>query len=77
VLCHKAYGNEDNCQAAQEQGVEMIRPVMGTAEKTHGLVSFGYGGQRRVLSSAQGNKPIKVIKFYFVVLPDSNQDITR
>jgi hypothetical protein len=62
VLCDKAYGGEDNCQAAQEQGVEVISPVMGTAAKTHGLVSFEYGDQGEVLSCAQGNKPIKVKK---------------
>jgi hypothetical protein len=34
VLCDKAYGGENNCQAAQQRGVEIISPVMGTAEKT-------------------------------------------
>lgn len=62
VLCDKAYGGEDNCQAAREQGVEIISPVMGTAEKTHGLVSFEYGDQGEVLSCAQGHKPLKVKK---------------
>ncbi len=62
VLCDKAYGGEDNCQAAQEQGVEVVSPVMGTVEKTHGLVSFEYGDQGEVLSCAQGNKPVKVKK---------------
>lgn len=62
VLCDKAYGGEDNCQAVQEQGVEIVSPVMGTAEKTHGLVSFEYGEHGEVLSCAQGNKPTKVKK---------------
>lgn len=62
VLCDKAYGGEDNCQAAREQGVEIISPVMGTAEKTHGLTSFTYNDQGEVLSCAQGHKPLKVKK---------------
>lgn len=62
VLCDKAYGGEDNCQAAREQGVEIISPVMGTAEKTHGLVSFTYNDQGEVISCAQGHKPLKVKK---------------
>jgi len=62
VLCDKAYGGEDNCQAAREQGVEIISPVMGTAEKTHGLISFTYNDQGEVLSCAQGHKPLKVKK---------------
>jgi hypothetical protein len=62
VLCDKAYGGEDNCQAAQQQGVDIISPVMGTAEKTHGLVSFAYGDQGEVLCCAQGHKPLKVKK---------------
>jgi len=62
VLCDKAYGGEDNCQAAREQGVEIISPVMGIAEKTHGLVSFTYNDQGEVISCAQGHKPLKVKK---------------
>ena len=62
MLCDKAYGGEDNCRSAQEQGVEIISPVMGVAEKTHGLVSFEYGAQGEVLRCAQGHKPLKVKK---------------
>ena len=62
VLCDKAYGGEDNCQAAKQQGVEIISPVMGTAVKTHGLASFEYGDQGEVQSCAQGHKPLKVKK---------------
>jgi hypothetical protein len=62
LLCDKAYGGEDNCQAAREQGVEIVSPVMGTAAKTHGLVSFKYNDQGEVLSCAQGHKPLKVKK---------------
>jgi len=62
LLCDKAYGGEDNCQAAKEQGVEIVSPVMGTAEKTHGLVSFKYGDRGEVLSCAQGNKPVEIKK---------------
>lgn len=62
VLCDKAYGGEDNCRAAREQGVEIVSPVMGTAEKTHGLVSFTYNDQGEVISCSQGHKPLKVKK---------------
>jgi len=60
VLCDKAYGGEDNCQTAKQQGVEIISPVMGTTGKTHGLASFEYGDQGEVLRCAQGHKPLKV-----------------
>jgi hypothetical protein len=62
ILCDKAYGGEGNCQSAQEQRVEIISPVMGVAEKTHGLVSFEYGAQGEVLRCAQGHKPLKAKK---------------
>jgi len=62
VLCDAAYGGEDNCQAAREQGVKIVSPVMGTAEKTHGLVSFTFGDQGQVLHCAQGQTPLKVKK---------------
>jgi hypothetical protein len=32
LLCDKAYGGDDNCQEARKQGVEIVSPVMGTAE---------------------------------------------
>lgn len=62
VLCDSLYGGDDNCQAAQQMGVEIISPVMGTAEKTHGLVAFQYGDRGEVVCCAQGNKPLKVKK---------------
>ena len=62
MLCDSAYGGEDTCQTAREQGVEIISPVMGTAEKTHGLVSFTFGNQGQVIRCAQGQTPLKVKK---------------
>jgi hypothetical protein len=62
LLCDSLYGGDDNAQAAQQLGVEIISPVMGTAEKTHGLVSFQYGDRGEVVCCAQGNKPLKVKK---------------
>jgi hypothetical protein len=62
VLCDTAYGGEDNCQTARQQGVEIVSPVMGTAEKTHGLVSFAFGDQGQVMNCGQGHKPLKVTR---------------
>lgn len=62
VLCDTAYGGDDNCQTAREQGVELVSPVMGTAEKTHGLVSFTFGNHGQVIHCAQGHTPLKVKK---------------
>ena len=62
LLCDAAYGGDDNCQTARSQGVEIVSPVMGTAEKSHGLVSFTFGDQGEVTHCAQGHTPIKVGK---------------
>ena len=61
VLCDSLYGSDENCQVAQQQGVEIVSPVMGnSSEKTHGLDSFQYGDQGEVVICPQGNKPLKV-----------------
>jgi len=61
VLCDSLYGSDENCQAAQQQGVAIVSPVMGnSSEKTHGLDAFQYGDQGEVVSCPQGNKPMKV-----------------
>lgn len=62
LLCDKAYGGDDNCQRALTQGVEIVSPVMGTAEKSHGLVSFTFGAQGEITRCSQGHKPMKVGK---------------
>lgn len=62
ILCDSAYGGDDNCQAAQAKGVDIGSPVMGTAEKTHGLVSFTFGNHGQVIHCAQGQTPLKVKK---------------
>jgi hypothetical protein len=60
LLCDKAYGGDDNCQAARNQGVKIVAPVMGTAEKSHGLFSFAFNAQGEVTRCSQGYAPIKV-----------------
>jgi hypothetical protein len=60
LLCDKAYGGDDNCQVARRQGVEIVSPVMGTAEKSHGLFSFTFNAQSEVTQCSQGHVPIKV-----------------
>ena len=41
ILCDGAYGSDDNCQAAQQQGVKIIAPVKGTVENsTYDLSAF-------------------------------------
>lgn len=62
VLCDSLYGGDDNCREAQQLGVDIISPVMGTAEKTHGLAAFQYGDQGEVKNCAQGHSPLKLKK---------------
>lgn len=62
VLCDSLYGGDDNCRQAQQLGVDIVSPVMGTAEKTHGLVAFQYGDQGEVKNCAQGHSPLKLKK---------------
>ena len=61
VVCDSLYGSDENCQEAQQLGVEIVSPVMGSSsEKTHGLDAFQYTDQAEVISCPQGNKPLKV-----------------
>ena len=62
VVCDAAYGADENCQAAQQHSVEVVSPVMGTTQKTHGLESFEFGEQGEVIRCPQGHAPVKVKK---------------
>jgi hypothetical protein len=62
LLCDSLYGSDDNCDAARRQGVDVVSPVMGATEKSHGLASFCFNDQGQVTSCAEGRKPVKVKK---------------
>jgi len=61
VVCDSLYGSQENLQKAQEQGVEILSPVMGSgSENTESLGSFQYGDRGEVTVCPRGNKPLQV-----------------
>jgi hypothetical protein len=61
VLADSLYGSDENCEAAQEMGVEVVSPVMGTpTEKVLLLADFEFADSGKVLQCPQGHAPVKV-----------------
>jgi hypothetical protein len=61
VLADSLYGSDENCEAAQEMGVEVVSPVMGTpTEKVLLLADFEFAEGGKVLNCPQGHAPVKV-----------------
>ena len=61
VLADSLYGSDENCQAAQAMGVEVVSPVMGTpTEKVLLLGEFEFAESGKVLECPQGHAPVKV-----------------
>lgn len=60
VLADTAYGSEDNRKLAQDRGVELISPVMGTlSESRLPLFAFTFSDQGEVLNCPAGHQPFK------------------
>jgi hypothetical protein len=63
VVCDSLYGSQENLQKAQELGVEILSPVMGSgSENTESLGAFQYGDTGEVTICPQSNKPLQVKK---------------
>ncbi len=61
VLADALYGSDENCEAAQTMGVEVVSPVMGSAsEKVLLLAEFEFAESDKVLQCPQGHTPVKV-----------------
>jgi hypothetical protein len=61
VLADSLYGSDNNCQDAEEIGVELISPVMGVApggSKT--LADFTYAEDQKMTSCPNGHAPVQV-----------------
>jgi len=61
VLADSLYGSDENCEAAQQMGVEVVSPVMGSpAEKVLLLADFEFSENGRVVRCPEGQQPVKV-----------------
>jgi hypothetical protein len=61
VLVDSLYGSDENCEAAQEMGVEVVSPVMGSpAEKVLLLPDFEFAENGQVVRCPEGQQPVKV-----------------
>jgi hypothetical protein len=55
------YGSDDNCEKAQEMGVDVISPAMGTPkENTLSLSDFQQSEKRSITACPQGHAPVKI-----------------
>ena len=60
VLADSLYGSDENCQSLEKDGVEVVSPVMGIAEKNEAKLSdFEYSKEGEVLSCPEGFVPLK------------------
>jgi len=61
VLADSLYGSDENCEAAQEMGVEVVSPVKGSpAEKVLLLADFEFAENGKVVRCPEGQQPVKV-----------------
>ena len=61
VLADSLYGSDENCEAAQEMGVEVVSPVKdGSAKKALLLPEFEFAPSGKVVRCPEGQEPIKV-----------------
>ena len=59
LLADSLYGSEDNIKKAEEQGVKIIAPAMGSYHKGLPLTAFIFSAQGEVLSCPQGQIPLR------------------
>ena len=63
ALADSLYGSDENCQEAEQLGVEVIAPAMGdTKETAISLSDFQVSENLRVISCPQGHEPVIVKK---------------
>lgn len=59
ILADSAYGSEENLQKAQEMGVEVIAPAMGSYQKEVPLSDFTFNSRGEVERCPQNREPVK------------------
>jgi len=61
LLADSLYGSDDNCNAAEEKGVELVAPTMGqTNKKETGLSDFEFSQDGEVTACPEGHAPSKI-----------------
>ena len=61
LLADSLYGSDDNCERAQEMGVDVISPAMGTPkENTLSLSDFQQSEKGIITACPQGHAPVKI-----------------
>ena len=61
VLADSLYGSDDNCEKAQEMGIDVISPAMGTPkENTLSLSDFQQSERGRITACPQGHAPVRI-----------------
>ena len=61
LLADSLYGSDDNCERAQEMGVDVISPAMGTPkENTLSLSDFQQSAKGTITACPQGHAPVKI-----------------
>ena len=61
LMADSLYGSDDNCKMAQQHGVELIAPAMGSTDKEKlSLSDFQFSAQGEIIACPQGNAPAKV-----------------
>ena len=55
------YGSDDNCEIAEEHGIELIAPTMGSVDKDKlSIADFQFSLKGEIVACPQGNAPAKV-----------------
>jgi hypothetical protein len=61
LLADSLYGRDDNCERAQQMGVDVISPAMGTPkENTWSLSDFQQSEKGTITACPQGHAPVKI-----------------
>ena len=60
VLADSLYGSDENCQAAQKMGVDLVAPTMGrSSEKKIELADFELSDKGEVTACPEGHAPVR------------------
>jgi hypothetical protein len=61
LLADSLYGSDENCERAQEMGVDVISPTMGAPkENTLSLSDFQQSEKGSIMACPQGHAPVKI-----------------
>ena len=61
ILADSLYGSDDNCEKAQEMGVDVISPTMGTPKENNlSLSDFQQSEKGTITACPQGHTPVKI-----------------